>query len=41
MQSLPIGIDDFKFRFLLSDLYDRYAYLLEVPGFSRAERKYC
>lgn len=23
-----------KFRFLLSDLYDRYAYLLEVPGFS-------
>ena len=29
-----------KFRFLLSDLYDRYAYLLEVPGFSRAERKY-
>ncbi|WP_308591088.1 AAA family ATPase [uncultured Megasphaera sp.] len=26
--------------YFLSDLYDRYAYLLEVPGFSRAERKY-
>lgn len=29
-----------KFRFLLSDLYDQYAYLMEVPGFSRAERRY-
>ena len=28
-----------KFRFLLSDLYDHYAYLMEVPGFSRAERR--
>ena len=28
------------FRFLLSDLYDQYAYLMEVPGFSRAERRY-
>lgn len=29
-----------KFRFLLSDLYDKYAYLMEIPGFSRAERRY-
>lgn len=29
-----------KFRFLLSYLYDQYAYLMEVPGFSRAERRY-
>ncbi|MGO5131839.1 AAA family ATPase [Mitsuokella jalaludinii] len=29
-----------KFRFLLSDLYDKYAYLLESTSFSRAERRY-
>lgn len=29
-----------KFRFLLSDLYDQYAYLMEASIFSPAERRY-
>ena len=29
-----------KFRFLLSDLYDQYAYLMDGTDFSRAERRY-
>ena len=29
-----------KFRFLLSDLYDQYAYLMDGKDFSRAERRY-
>ena len=29
-----------KFRFLLSDLYDQYTYLMDGTDFSRAERRY-